>query len=182
MNSIAELNLAYLAGLIDGEGCLAVIRQRNSHCRAGYAYRCGLRIANSNEPIMDWLVKVVGAGAVKSHLPKMRNSKRQWTWEVWGDDSANLTRQLLPHFRIKRPQADLLLAFQQGLKSRSGPYLTPKELAFRETCYHHSRALNQRGAKPYVSVIAKQYGGGGHEHAAGFKVSFAEAAQFEVSQ
>ena len=30
-----------------------------------------------------------------------------------------------------------------------------------------------------VSAIAKLYGGGGHAHAAGFKVSFATAAQFE---
>jgi len=30
-----------------------------------------------------------------------------------------------------------------------------------------------------VSAIAKQYGGGGHQHAAGFTVSFAQAAVFE---
>lgn len=32
-----------------------------------------------------------------------------------------------------------------------------------------------------VSEIAKQYGGGGHKHAAGFRVSFDELAQFEVA-
>jgi oligoribonuclease NrnB/cAMP/cGMP phosphodiesterase (DHH superfamily) len=31
-----------------------------------------------------------------------------------------------------------------------------------------------------VSEVAKQYGGGGHRNAAGFRVSFAEAAAFEV--
>lgn len=31
-----------------------------------------------------------------------------------------------------------------------------------------------------VSDIAKQYGGGGHAHASGFRVSYAEAAAFEV--
>lgn len=33
-----------------------------------------------------------------------------------------------------------------------------------------------------VSAIAKQYGGGGHAHAAGFKVSYQKAAEFEVEQ
>ena len=31
-----------------------------------------------------------------------------------------------------------------------------------------------------VGIIAKQYGGGGHEHAAGFRVSFEEARKFEI--
>ena len=31
-----------------------------------------------------------------------------------------------------------------------------------------------------VSVIAKQYGGGGHRNASGFRVSFAEAQEFEI--
>ena len=31
-----------------------------------------------------------------------------------------------------------------------------------------------------VSEVAKQYGGGGHRNASGFRVSFAEAAAFEV--
>lgn len=32
-----------------------------------------------------------------------------------------------------------------------------------------------------VSAVAKQYGGGGHRNASGFKVSFAEAAAFEIA-
>lgn len=32
-----------------------------------------------------------------------------------------------------------------------------------------------------VSAIAKQYGGGGHAHAAGFKVSYEKAKEFEIS-
>jgi nanoRNase/pAp phosphatase (c-di-AMP/oligoRNAs hydrolase) len=31
-----------------------------------------------------------------------------------------------------------------------------------------------------VSAVAKQYGGGGHRNASGFRVSFAEAQAFEI--
>jgi nanoRNase/pAp phosphatase (c-di-AMP/oligoRNAs hydrolase) len=31
-----------------------------------------------------------------------------------------------------------------------------------------------------VSEVAKQYGGGGHRNASGFKVSFAQAAAFDI--
>ena len=160
MRELTDIEAAYIAGLIDGEGCLAIIRQKNSNCRGGYAYRCGLRFANSNQAIVEWLAEKVGTGCVKAHQPKMRNSKCQRCWDIWGDDAAALTQRLLPYLRIRRPQADLLLSFQAALKRREGPTLTDQELAFREACYHQSRSLNQRGLV--------EYGGGGHKNAAGF--------------
>jgi len=41
-------------------------------------------------------------------------------------------------------------------------------------------SLRSTDAGPDVSEIAKLYGGGGHRNAAGFRVSFVDAAQFEV--
>lgn len=43
-------------------------------------------------------------------------------------------------------------------------------------------SLRSRNGGADVSAIAKQYGGGGHQHAAGFRVSFAAAQAFEISQ
>ena len=197
MRELTDIDAAYIAGLVDGEGCLSIVRQKNSNCRGGFAYRCGFRIASSNQGIMEWLSEAIGAGCVKSHQPKMRNSKRQWSLDLWSDDASELTMRLLPYLRIKRPNAELLLAFQNALTQRVGVPLTDAEIAFREECYHKSRALNQRGLKAYtpdgrvfslrsnfdgvdVSEVAKQYGGGGHRNASGFKVSFAAAAAFEV--
>ena len=197
MRELTDIDAAYIAGLVDGEGCLSIVRQKNSNCRGGFAYRCGFRIASSNQSIMEWLSDTIGAGCVKSHQPKMRNSKRQWSLDLWSDDAAALTTRLLPFLRIKRPNAELLLAFQNALTQRVGVPLTDPEIAFRDECYHKSRALNQRGLKPYtpegrvfslrssddgadVAEVAKQYGGGGHRNAAGFRVSFAQAQAFEI--
>ena len=41
-------------------------------------------------------------------------------------------------------------------------------------------SLRSTGEGVDVSVIAKQYGGGGHRNASGFRVSFAEAQEFEI--
>lgn len=151
MRDLTDIDTAYIAGLVDGEGCLAIVRQKNSNCRGGFAYRCGFRIASTNQGIMEWLSEAVGAGCVKSHQPKMRNSKRQWSWDLWSNNAAALTMRLLPYLKIKRPSAELLLAFQNGLKThRVGVPLTGSEIAFRDECYHKSRVLNRRGLVPYT--------------------------------
>lgn len=122
---------------------------------------------------MRWLVEITELGCISSHIPAMRNSKRQWSWDIWGDNAVSVVLRVRPFLRIRTKQADLLLVFQKALRSRKAFHLTDKELAFREDCYHRSRALNQRGAKPYIRPeIAKQYGGGGHARAAGFRIAF----------
>lgn len=42
-------------------------------------------------------------------------------------------------------------------------------------------SLRSRDDGPDVSEVAKQYGGGGHRHAAGFRVPFERLAEFEVA-
>jgi len=55
--------------------------------------------------------------------------------------------------------------------SHDCPWDTPEGRVF-------SLRSNDEGVD--VSEVAKQYGGGGHRNASGFKVSFAAAAAFEV--
>ena len=52
---------------------------------------------------------------------------------------------------------------------------TPKTTDSRN---HFSLRSSDDGAD--VAEVAKQYGGGGHRNAAGFRVSFAQAQAFEV--
>ena len=55
-SKITELDLAYLAGIIDGEGCLNYCKTRK------YKY-CRLTISNTASSLMAWLVDKFGAGA-----------------------------------------------------------------------------------------------------------------------
>lgn len=70
--------------------------------------------------------------------------------------------------------------------SDAGHLLAERE--FFSACYWDTpsgRTFGLRSAEKDgldVSAIAVQYGGGGHEHAAGFKVSYAEAALFEIEE
>ena len=72
------------------------------------------------------------------------------------------------------------------LTSDAGHMMATEHASKIGVCYWDTLAgrvfsLRSTDDGPDVSAIAKQYGGGGHAHAAGFTVPFAVAAGFEVA-
>lgn len=166
MKPLTQTEAAYIAGFIDGEGSIAIHRQRNKNTRTGYAYRSGVRVCNTNERVMLWMRDVTGIGSVHGQQAAMRNSRRVWNWSLWSKDAADLLKRLWPLLRVKQQQASLLLLFQQRVQGCGGN-LSADEWRFREQCYHESRMMNHRGKTAYA------------EHASGFRVPFDQLGQFE---
>ena len=58
MNNITETDKAYLAGIIDGEGCINVTEDKQS---------TGIRVeVGSTDPrVIDWIYRKTGIGSVR---------------------------------------------------------------------------------------------------------------------
>lgn len=148
MLKLSPTQAAYLAGLVDGEGCIAIHRQKHRKTRSGLYYRTDVTVSNTNQDVLVWAKKVTGLGSIRGRQLKMRNSKFSWRWSVSGNGAVLLVRLISPYLIIKREQARLLLSFRAQV-SRGGKPLTDGQLEFREQCYHQSRTLNMRGKVPY---------------------------------
>lgn len=94
---------AYLAALIDGEGCISASPHRN-----GRNYNVRLSIVNTDRRCLDWCVHTFDTGTVL-----IRNRKLQkicYKWQVANVHKlAVILTQCLPFFTIKREQAELAL-------------------------------------------------------------------------
>ncbi|HEY1197289.1 MAG TPA: hypothetical protein VGG32_00995 [Thermoplasmata archaeon] len=136
-----DTEIAYLAGLFDGEGCLMIRVGR------GRYYDVIGDITSVDEAPIRWLEQVTGVGHVQHNIP--RNGNRPWyNWRVSTRQLEPLLRAMLPYLIIKRERAELALQFISGLK-RAGPVLlTPETLALRESYRLRMRALNFRKGKP----------------------------------
>ena|ERR1700675_1667322 len=105
-------NLSYLAGLIDGEGCLSAWRYWNdkrTDCNPYYQYSCRLNVTNTSLELMKQLIIHYG-GSYRMTRPATTKHKARYEWRPKG--KANLEKLLLgviPHLLIKREQAELLL-------------------------------------------------------------------------
>lgn len=105
LGHLNTMELCYLAGIFDGEGCISLTRRRKeAHHHAVYALR--LLITNTSLPLIDWLgAKLPGAISVK------RQDDPRWqdcfTWTLTGNEQCRqFLRELSPYLIVKRAQAE----------------------------------------------------------------------------
>lgn len=116
---LAELDAAYLAGLLDGEGTIGVRPRPN-----GYV-NLELGICMTTPKPLRWARAVTGLGSIY-HRPERRARRRDaWFWKVSSCAAiAEVLQQVLPHLKVKAAEARgfLVLAHLRRLKSSTtGP-------------------------------------------------------------
>ena len=114
---MTDLELAYLAGLIDGEGCIGANAPRR-HVRLG--------IVMSDKLAMSWIAEKLGKTLCvqrRSRYYKCKVTYRDlYSVNVVSQQAATLLRLLLPFLRTKRKQAlvAIRLAELQGVNCHTG--------------------------------------------------------------
>ena len=106
-------DLIYLAGIVDGEGCVSVTYKT----KAGHE-RIRLTISNTDRNLIDWLTSRVG-GCVSTYHKVRGNRKVAYHWEVYSDKAFKLLTELLPYIKLKKRQAELCLQFHVDESKRA---------------------------------------------------------------
>jgi hypothetical protein len=102
-----EAFLAYVAGLFDGEGCIHYSYKK--HC----SYRVPssslwMQVSSTNQEVVEWLRESLG-GFIFEDRSK-RRPKTLHNWKAGPRKTFEILKLLLPYLRIKRKQAELILA------------------------------------------------------------------------
>lgn len=114
-------DLAWLAGIVDGEGCFSVKRaiRRKSGARKGSwtSYQLWLVVCNTSRPMVERIEQILEANGVK-HQPtrKVWKGKKATRWQFWIHVAAKhellrVTELLLPHLTAKRDEAEIVVWF-----------------------------------------------------------------------
>lgn len=116
LRPLEPTTFAYIAGIIDGEGCLhALCRlRRKSKNPSGRRvdFEKALVVGMTDGAIIHWLGEVTGVGTVRRlSMDKRRPYGRQaWEWRLQGARQiVALLRAIRPWLRTKATQADLLI-------------------------------------------------------------------------
>lgn len=99
-----EQQLIYLAGIVDGEGCLTSSRQKNRR------HKPALRIAGTYKPLMQWL-KMLFGGNYYVIKPRKGQSKTSYDWVLNTNQAIDLVKSLLPYLKIKKREAEVFVLF-----------------------------------------------------------------------
>jgi hypothetical protein len=132
----AETDLAYLAGLIDGEGSVTIV----SHRGRDHPICC---VYNSHEGALLWIQQTFG-GRVHRVGKRPLRWKQEFVWKVGPQAGAIILAACLPYLKIKSLQAELFIA--HAATSTTTRKVVPENIvAYRGALAQQIRHHNRRG-------------------------------------
>lgn len=137
MIPLEETEKAYLAGIVDGEGTVTLMK----HHRNETPTPC-VSVANNNLQLLKWIKTKVGGVIVSKKKSKPHHSD-SYAWSVRQDRAIRLLGEIKQYLIIKKPHADLIIDKYKSVTHRAGKY-TSKMLKQKMRLVAKIRKLNQR--------------------------------------
>ena len=139
LKELKETDLAYIAGLLDGEGYIGIVGRGEKQ----KGYRATVTISSTNSEIILWLKSVLD-GSVYQSTHRNKRWKDSWEWKLSTRNVIPLLTSLIPYLKIKKTQASLVCEFQGNV--RLGGYKSKMERDIEEVFHSKSLVLNKKGA------------------------------------
>ena len=102
-----DTDIAYIAGLFDGEGCVSYkqyMRKRSHNKKAYPTWQIRLEMAMTDRSILIWVCEVLGVGTVTEKKYKTAYTvgwKKQWRWRCSHRDAYYVSCLLFPYAHVK---------------------------------------------------------------------------------
>lgn len=148
-----DMNSAYVAGLIDGEGCIHL------DCPKKITYRARVSVGMT-EPALLLLQELQQEwGGTLYQLRKATDRwAAAWTWHLTGDAAAALLTAIRPYLRLKGAQADAAMeveAIRGALTQRRNGdrNWTPEARAACEAVKQRMHVMNAKGPRASAPIV-----------------------------
>ena len=148
---------AYVAGLIDGEGCIHIEKSRAGTASPSYRARVTVGMTAPAKHLLDELSSQWG-GSVRP----LRAATTRWAaafqWYTWGVSAVQMLEYLLPYLRLKRDQAEVALEVERirdalSRRANGNAIWTPEAREACEALKQRMHQLNRKGPAPTVEVV-----------------------------
>lgn len=140
----------YLAGFLDGEGCIGVYSRAKQHVGSrqitpSRSYRPRISIVNTDYSVMKWIHKETGGYLRKK--AKIRGHKAIYHLNIVDfRQIEKIIGKCLPWLKVKRKVALTVLKFPHNVKcNQYTKKLTEETFALKEALYLQTLKLNKRG-------------------------------------
>lgn len=104
-HTLSVTDLAYIAGLFDGEGCIWTTLGKSG------TVSLGMKITNTDRPVMEWIRAAIGAGWF---ICDEGTNREVINWTISGYGAVELLRFIRPFLKIKAALADIAIKWDGG--------------------------------------------------------------------
>ena len=167
MENYNEINLSYLAGIIDGEGSIGLNR---SHWKDTYdnryktpSYVLRVKVCMKDEIVVKWIHSTFGGKfyhhnikgrhyniktGLKSERPSVVNE-----WTMAGREAIKLLKKVYPYLKLKKPQAEIAFEFAKTLNKIEGYQMKlPDNIVIRRT-FLRSKMVELNSRNKYIPPL-----------------------------
>jgi len=132
-----ETDKAYMAAILDGEGCVGMRQKSSSTC---FTPSLRVSVTNTNVVLMTWITSRFGGWVVHS-TRKKGNRKPSHQWWIKGKKAQAFLLLLKPYIILKAEHVRLALSLNYSVSNR----ITDEERALRKEAFERFKVLNHRG-------------------------------------
>ena len=134
---LSEVEKAYLAGIVDGEGSIGLWRHRKNQTHSP-----NVSVANNDLQLLKWIQSRVG-GTIVSKKKRMAHHGDSYTWAIKQNRALNFLNEIKKYLIVKQEQAELITNEYKLVTHRAGKY-SPEMLKRKEQLVDKIRQLNKR--------------------------------------
>lgn len=138
--------LAYIAGIVDGEGCFYFGNVKQGRYGNGTQWHCKLAITSCDKCLTDWLTEVFGGCKEQRYryTSKQAFCRPIYRWDASGLLLDYLCPQILPYLIIKKEQCQLMIKIRETYENIGSRRLPQDVVDLRLEYLHQMRKLNSR--------------------------------------
>ncbi len=146
MRQRSQMTDAYVAGLIDGEGCISIAKYRQQR---NFSVRVEIGMSSKAMLLLKWVQEVYG-GAIRLTRKKSEKWDAAYTWGVYGQKGSAFLRVIGPLLKLKQQNAKVALQLQAMIdrlpKRRNGNGKWSQEASKQGLkAWECMKELNQKG-------------------------------------
>lgn len=144
MLTMKETDAAYVAGLLDGEGCISMFLAKQHHASGLVSERVGISLSlyMTHKQTVEHIKTVTGSTANVLHVPGRDNRQDQWLWKPGLNEAYGIIVTCLPFMVTKKRNAELFIEIMD-LRKRSTRWGRNWDEQLR--IMKENQALNKRG-------------------------------------
>lgn len=136
---LTDIELSYMAGLFDGEGCIRVIKHATNHSAYNLQVVIGITYVHSLEILRDTF-----GGSIIIRRKEKSHYKQLYSWTIYGRDAHNFLISVLPYLQEKKEQAILAEEYYKKFgHSTNGKSRYASERAEQEWYYRKLQELKK---------------------------------------
>jgi len=167
MNKNNLKKYAYLAGLIDGDGCIVISKSYTygkNHPEIKYdKYILKIEVSSSDTRLINYLVGAFGGRFGISNRKSGFSSEPNFFWQVYAKQNKEILKKIIPFIHLKKAQAELGVRFceiHKGWEKKwhyalNGKRYTDKEKNILNELWLQMKKLNQMKIRD-LSIVHPQ--------------------------